>query len=236
MRLYVYLVSISKFEGRNKPRTFRQSDFTVNKIKDVLHMHPNTVKKYWRLLEENGLIKYEGPIAPLAKVDEDAWFKDFSERRKRKGYFYSIFKRNPYRIMPRETITLIQEKGLVNEQELKIFLLLANMQEHFCYLQSPDRCFSLNDLRDLLKLKKDDKVNKEILHSLAWLKEIELIDYKIVEGTNNLGMPLQVFELVSVNYYIGDDNKVSLILQSEGNYLTDELKSRIMNEQLIEFE
>lgn len=47
MRLYVYLVSISKFNGKNKPRVFSHKDFSVNKIKELLHMHPNTIKKYW---------------------------------------------------------------------------------------------------------------------------------------------------------------------------------------------
>ena len=51
MRLYIYLISISHFNGKDKPRVFSHRDFTINKIKEMLHMHPTTIKKYWELLE-----------------------------------------------------------------------------------------------------------------------------------------------------------------------------------------
>lgn len=103
MRLYVYLISISNFNGINKPRTFSHKDFTVNKIKEMLHMHPSTIKKYWRLLEEHKLIKYEGP----AMSCEKDWNKGFMERKKDGATYYSIPKSTPYRIMPKETLNKI---------------------------------------------------------------------------------------------------------------------------------
>lgn len=102
MRLYVYLISISRFNGINKPRVFSHKDFTVNKIKEMLHMHPNTIKKYWQLLELNGLIKYEGPARY-----EETWNKQFMARKKDGATYYSIPKSTPYRIMPRETLNKI---------------------------------------------------------------------------------------------------------------------------------
>lgn len=103
MRLYVYLISISNFNGPNKPRFFSQKDFTVNQIKEMLHMHPSTIKKYWRLLEENNLIKYEGPGWDGKK----AWEEYFMNRKKDGATYYTIPKKNPYRIMPRETLNKI---------------------------------------------------------------------------------------------------------------------------------
>ena len=111
MRLYVYLISISHFNGANKSRVFSHKDFTVNKIKEMLHMHPNTIKKYWQLLEINGLIKYEGPAM---SVDDD-WDKGFMKRKKDGATYYSIPKATPYRIMPRETLDKIQYDYLVDE-------------------------------------------------------------------------------------------------------------------------
>lgn len=90
-------------------------------------MHPDTIKKYWRLLEINGLIKYEGPASFDADVNEKVWLKDFSERRKNKASYYTIKKKDPYRIIPRETIDKLQNKYKVNENELKLYLMLANM-------------------------------------------------------------------------------------------------------------
>jgi hypothetical protein len=55
-------------------------------------------------------------------------------------------------------------------------------------MKSPERQFSLFDLRTLLKLSKDSKNNKAIIRALLWLRELGLIEYKIVEDKNtNLG-------------------------------------------------
>ena len=103
MRLYIYLVSISEFGGRNKPRILSQKKVVVSQIKTALGMHPNTIKKYWELLEDHGLIKYEGP----AHYEMD-WSRMFQTRKKDGATFYTIPKKNPYRIMPRETLDKIQ--------------------------------------------------------------------------------------------------------------------------------
>lgn len=160
-------------------------------------MHPDTIKKYWKILEENKLIKYEGP----AHSDMD-WKKVFSTRKKDGATYYTIPRKTPYRIIPRETINKIQKEFLVSELELKIYLLLAELQERFCYLSSPERNFTIADLRDLLKYSNQNKINKEILSSLLWLREIGLIEYSIIsKKKTNLGSEISVFNLSSVNYY-----------------------------------
>lgn len=47
MRLYTYLVCLSKFVSKNKPRRFYQKDFTLAKISKELRMKNETIKKYW---------------------------------------------------------------------------------------------------------------------------------------------------------------------------------------------
>jgi hypothetical protein len=64
-------------------------------------------------------------------------------RKKYSSGFYKIPKGELYRIIPRETVDKLQNVFLVDEIELKLYLLLANMQEHFCYMKSPERLFTL---------------------------------------------------------------------------------------------
>lgn len=229
MRLYVYLVSISSFNGKNKPRVFSHKDFTVNKIKEMLHMHPNTIKKYWGLLEQHGLIKYEGP-----RHLDLTWDKEFMQRKKDGATYYTIPKSTPYRIMPRETLNRIQYDFAVSEQELKLYLLLAEMQERFCYMNSCDRVFTIADLRGLLKLSKDRDNNRAIINGLIWLKKLDLIDYTITIETTNLDTKVSVFELKSVNYYTNGGEAVRY-LNTEGQKISEDLKNDLLNNQIVEF-
>lgn len=228
MKLYVYLVSISQFKGTNQPRVFSHRDFSVNKIRTLLHMHPDTIKKYWKLLEERSLIKYEGP----ARQGED-WDKAFKERKKDGATYYTVLKATPYRIMPRETLNKIQYDYLVNEQELKLYLMLAEMQERFCYLDSCQRVFTIKDLRGLLKLTKNDSNNKAIINGLIWLKKLDLIDYDVEIEETNLNTKLSVFHLKAVNYYTNGGEAVKY-LNTEGNKISETLKNDLLNTTVIE--
>lgn len=229
MRLYVYLVSISKFQGKNKPRVLSQRAFSVNKIKEILHMHPTTIKKYWQLLEINGLIKYEGPAAN----PEIPWDKAFMDRKKDGATYYTIPKKNPYRIMPRETLDKIQYYYLVDELELKIYLLLAEMQERFYYMNSAERAFTIADLRGLLKLSKHNDNKKAIISGLIWLQKLNLIEYDIVEETTNLDTKLSVFYLKNVNYYTNGGEAVKY-LNSDKEKISEELKESLLKVSVIE--
>lgn len=233
MRLYVYLVSISNFQGKTKPRFFAQKDFTINKIRKTLNMHEATIKKYWKILEDTGMIKYEG--RRIYTDDQKEWNKDFIARKSKPTEIYTINKGQKYRIIPKETIEKIQNDLLINEQELKIYLLLANMQEHFCY-KNIDPIFMLADLRELLGLSKKKENNKNILMSLTWLKKINLIEFEILDIRNNLNEQKYCIRLKRVNYYTdgGDFNK--LLQSAEETILKEELKESILNNIIINFE
>ena len=236
MRLYVYLISISQFQGKDKPRTFTNRDFTINKIHTTLDLHALTIKKYWRLLEENDLIKYEGPA--ISATNQEEWDRQFSERTKNKAGFYTIPKRPHgynYRIIPRETIEKIQSKFVVNENELKIYFLLANMQEHFCYMKTSERIFTLADLRELLKLTKHSKNNKMIYLSLLWLEEIGLIETKTELIDNNLGQKIPIFNLISVNYYT-NGGRALRHMENDKEVMSSALKSKILDEVMTQSE
>lgn len=79
-------------------------------------MHDTTIKRYWKILEDNDLIKYEGPAN--YEIEQDEWNKKFMERKKNKASFYSIPKAPngwEFRILPKETIDKIQKEFLVSE-------------------------------------------------------------------------------------------------------------------------
>lgn len=233
MRLYIYLISISKFQGKNKPRTFTQRDFTINQIHKFLNMHDTTIKRYWKILEDNDLIKYEGPAN--YETEQDEWNKKFMERKKNKASFYSIPKAPngwEFRILPKETIDKIQKEFLVSEQELKLYLMLANMQEHFCYYNSEDCVFTMTDLRELLGLSKKMENNKAIAISLLWLQELKLIEYTTKIETNNLGERYTVFYLKAVNYYT-DGGAAASYIDNDKKKMSNEVKNDILNKTLL---
>ncbi len=190
-------------------------------------MHPTTIKKYWKLLEDCGLIKYEGPRRYF-----DDWNEEFKLRKKDGGTYYSIPKKDPYRIMPKETLDKIQNDYLVTERELKLYLLLAEMQERFCYLKSPERVFTIADLRGLLKLKKDSDNNRSIINGLIWLKALGLIDYSIAAEENNLHQPISIFTLIAVNYYT-TGGEAAKYLNSEEERISPEFKEDLLNNSVI---
>lgn len=233
MRLYVYLVSISKFQGKEKPRFFTQKDFTVGKIHTVLGMHDRTIRKYWRILEESGMIKYEG--TKIYAEDQKEWNKAFAARKKISTGVYTINKGQKYRIIPRETLDKIQKDLLVTEEELKVYLLLANMQEHFCYMKT-EPLFTVADLRELLKLSKKKENNKNILMALFWLSKIGLIEYEMQDDVNNLGEPVYCICLKRVNYYTNGGEAGKALQSSEDQKMTEELKQTILSVELVDFE
>ena len=233
MRLYVYLISISKFNGKNKPRFFLQGDFNINRIHKALDMHESTIKKYWKILEDEGLIKYEGQ--GIKNLDQTMWNKRFMERKKNSTGYYTIPKREPYKIIPRETLDKMVNGFEVNEDELKIYLMLANMQEHFVYLSQPECLFSLKDLRELLSC--STKKNKSIIQGLQWLRELGLVDYECIKKKNNLGEKSfsYFFKLNSVNFYT-DGGRAYAIMQNNIEEIPLDIKTSILEDVLVSLE
>lgn len=230
MRLYVYLVSISDFGGINKPRILAQENVSPTKISKLLKMKPETIKNYWRILENSGLIKYEGKTAP-----DFTWSKMFQIRKRDKTAYYTIPKKTPYRIMPKETLLKIQNEYCISEEELKMYLRLAEMQEQYCYMGTPNPKFSLADLRDLLQLKSEKKTNDILCRRLSWLKSLNLINYEVIPERNNLGKEVFVARLIAVNYYTDGGEVGKMLHSSEEKFVSNEMKEKILNNTVIEF-
>lgn len=231
MRLYLYLLSISAVNWQEKRRQFRQTDFTINKIHESLNMHSDTVIKYWELLEQSGWVKYEGP-----RDYSKTWKEDFKARKKNRLGYYSLKKDQLYRLIPKETVDKIQTQYRVSEDELKLYLLLANLQERTLYYKQSCSQLTLKDLCDLRQVSVQDKTKKKLILELMWLRAIGLIDYSIEKIKNNFGTETTVINLRDVYYYI-KGGELKDILSEEGAIITDEIKNSILNSKnLIEFE
>lgn len=234
MRLYTYLVCLSRFAGKNSPRRFDQKDFNLNQIKRNLNMGYDTIKKYWRILEETKLVKYNGS-APDLNLDWDA---NFMNRKKYKLGFYELSKESSkYRIIPRETLDKIRTKFLVDENELKLYLFLANLQEQALYMGYNECPFTIKEARDLMGLKKEAKTNKKLYLNLVWLMKLNLVKCRVEKKKNgNFNEEITYFVIEKVNYYT-DGGEIASLLDENNEVLPENIKNAMLNEApLVNFE
>lgn len=231
MRLYLYLLSISAVNWQEKRRQFRQIDFTINKIHESLRMHSDTVIKYWELLEQSGWVKYGGP-----RNRSKTWKEEFKARKKNKMGYYSLKKDQLYRLIPRETVEKVQNQYLVTEDELKLYLLFANLQERTLYYKQNCSQMTLKDLCDLRQLKVRDENKKKLILELLWLKTIGLIDFEFMKIKNNFGGETTIINLKDTYYYT-NGGELGGILEQEDTVITEELKNNLLNSKnIITFE
>lgn len=236
MRLYTYLVCLSRFTKPNEPRKFFQSDFTLNQIKKDLNMNYNTIKKYWKVLEETGLVRYHG--RDRQEGDFFFWDETFMERKKYPLGYYELKKeKSRYRIIPRETLDKIRKEFAVNEMELKLYLFLANLQEQYLYLGYEEAKFTISEARQLMGFKNDAKVNKRIYLSLIWLMKLNLVKAKIkTKKIENFNEEMTYFVIEKVNYYTDGGEARKIIKECDG-IIPESVKKRLLNsEPIVKFE
>ena len=134
--------------------------------------------------------------------------------------YYHIDKPEKFRKIPKETVTKILNEYLVSELELKIYLLLGNIQE---YYYNKDEVQSIQiTYKDLIVLlgMKNEKINRiSIRKALVWLKEIGLIifDYG-KKKAGNFNFEIECINLLQVNFYINtplDDSNYELLSQED---------------------
>lgn len=230
MRLYLYLLSISAVNWQENRRQFRQTDFTINKIHESLKMHSDTIIKYWELLEQSGWVKYEGPHT------NKPWKEEFKNRKKNKLGYYSLKKDQLYRLIPKETVLKVQNQYMITEDELKLYLLLANLQERTLYYKQNCSQMSLKDLCDLRKISVRNENKKKLIIELLWLKTIGLINFDFEKIKNNFGSETTIINLRDVYYYT-NGGELGDILDNEESIITEDLKTSILNsKELVNFE
>ena len=226
MRLYTYLVCLSRFAGKNQPRIFSQSDFNLNQIRAALKMDYRTIKKYWRILEETKLVKYNGK-----KDDTSDWEEDFMNRKKYSLGYYELSKENSkYRIIPRETLDKIRTQFLVDEYELKLYLFLANLQEQALFMGYTECPFTIKEAKDLMGLKNANRTNKKIYLNLIWLMKLNLIKFRVEKKKNkNFNEEITYFVIEKVNYYT-DGGEIASILNETHEVIPEDVKNAMLNE------
>ena len=230
MRLYTYLVTLSIPDFSNSPsrkkgrRQFQQKDFTLNKIHNVLGIDPKTIKKYWHQLELDGLIKYVGG----APVNEElSWEKNFMNRKKYPEGFYHIDRPEKFRKIPKETVNKILKDYLVSEMELKLYLMLGNVQEYYYSRNISNIQITYKDLITLLGMKNEKANRVDIRKALVWLKEINLIKFEYTKRkAGNFNFEIECINLIQVNFYI-DPSSVNI---DNSNY---EIMSQYDKDEII---
>ena len=236
MKLFTYLTTISTLdydnvESRRKGRRqFQQKDFTLNKIHTVLGLDAKTIKKYWKQLEDDGLIKYAG-AARYQYNYELSWDKNFMLRKKYPEGYYHIDRPEKFRKIPKETIDKILNEYFVSELELKIYLLLGNMQELY-YAQGVSKVdFTYKDMINLLGLKNEKQNRVAIRKAIVWLGQIGLVDFLFSKKkAGNFNFDVECFTLQQVNFYVEDKMKDD---GKDTELLSQEDKEKILEMSLL---
>lgn len=236
MRLYAYLVCLSKFVSKNKPRRFYQKDFTLAKISKELRMKNETIKKYWQILEDTGLVVYNGRDN---RWDYSTWGEAFMTRKKYTLGYYELSKeKTQYRIVPRETLDKIRTDFLVDETELKLYLFLANLQEQYLNMGYNEAEFTLKEARELMGLKKETKTYKRLYLALLWLMKINLIKARIeTKMIPNYAQEISYFVIEKVNYYTDGGELARVLTNEQHGVIPNDIKNALLNEEpLVKFE
>lgn len=200
----------------------------------MLHMDYKTIKKYWKVLEESGLVKYHGPAAEYGQ----SWDEAFMKRKKYTMGYYELSKeRTQYRIIPRETVDKIISKYQVTELELKLYLFLANLQEKaisFGYSECP---FTLKEARELMGYTKQNTTNKKLYLGILWLGKLNLIKYRVeTKKNNNFNEQISYFVIEKVNYYT-DGGEAGSLLEDKDGVIPQSIKDNLLNEApIVNFE
>lgn len=189
MKLYLYFLSISYFNEEDNIYFFLNKSLCVNKIKEMLHMHANTIKTYWSLLEKRGLIKYNG-----SKQSNLNWDEAYKIRKKEKLTFYTILENKICFLMSQSEIKELLYEDNLSEQELKIYLILKVLM-NYCNYNDQNNIFTIADLRILLNLTSDIDNNKKIYNSLIKLKHLNLINYLENIEITNLNTERSIFKI-----------------------------------------
>ena len=218
LKLYTYLVCHSYL--RNAPnqfgdnvRIFRQRDINLQEIKRILGFDPDTTKKYWNGLEQEGLIRYCPHDFKEIKFDKNNIPIPFKERwkirTKHKDTYYEIpiTDGQMFRKIPKDTLVELNEIYKVNELTMKIYITLVNYQEISIYNNQSARKFTYQDLRDLLGYEPHTLTNKKMEVSLHLLESLKLIEIDKGNFTNKYGVVIPCFSLRQANFYISYEIK-----------------------------
>lgn len=236
MKLYTYLVCISGLATYpSNTRMFRQKNLMFTEIKKATGLTNDTVKLYLYYLEQNHMIRYQGKykFQPLDILDNGISAKEYRRLcleqaketwalryKNEKDGVYHIPRPDPFIPIPEQTLQKLNEFFECSELELKLYLWCCNYVETCEYYNKKIKGVSFEMIRDSFKIKDDrPATNKHIRMALIFLKAIGLIDYEEGKGMNSKKVPIPVFKIKTVNYYIdydiSDFTKDELITEEE---------------------
>lgn len=224
LKIYTYLVCLSHLKDTHSGvRIFQQRDVNLSAIKRLFKMDERTIKKYWELLEADGLIHFNG------RYHED-YEKSFVERwkvrNKHKESYYEIPCPTPYRKIPRETLIELNEGKQVDELTLKVYMILLNYQEICILTSKTKKAFTYMDLRDILGYTTHNDINKKLENILNNLESWGLISIKTDKILNKYGVSIPVFILEEARFYI--DYKIKNYEPASEAVIEEKIKKQIV--------
>lgn len=201
LKLFSYLTLISNLKNKHgEERIFQQKDICLKDIQIETGLDPKTTKKYWELLEQDGLLSYNEPEGFPYEYGR-SFSEEWKVRQKFKYGYYSIPKPQQYRLIPELTIKRLVNDYKISELTYKVYIVLLNYQEHSILNGKAEKPFTYEDLRELLGYKKENATNKRLEASLIMLEGLGLIVIGKDRGYNIRGATIPVFMLKQVNKY-----------------------------------
>lgn len=218
MKLYAYLVTIAGLaDYPSNTRMFRQKNLILTKIYDAIGITDKTVKLYLYYLEENGLVEYKGDNKFKYKNRNNySSFSDYRKdvqsysseiwklRKKDKESVYYIPRPTPYTPVPEITLKKLNEYFKITEIELKLYLFCCKYRDLCVERNMNYKAMTYEDIRDILGLKKDARIDRSIFLALTFLEKLGLVHFSIGYTANSKLAKIPVFKITDVAYYIGE--------------------------------
>lgn len=253
-KVYIYLVCKSRSrntvqEMGDTTRIFQQKDIVLTKMRKALEMDERTIKKYWRLLEEEGLIRFrprwnnaedelkgvaeqtlkKGEITPftaLTTTEKDKIFNaQWKIRNKHKDTYYEIPRASFYRKIPEKTLTFLNETIGVSELVMKVYLTLINTQEEAYQKGKKYTRFTYADLCRTLDFTLHSATIKRLEAALVLLKKLGLITLELINEKDMQGGTRTFLCLKNVSFFL-EDEIIGVDISNE-SVLSDETIARL---------
>lgn len=236
LKVYTYLVCKSRSrntvqEMGDTTRVFQQKDIVLTKMRKALEMDERTIKKYWRLLEEEGLIRFKPiwtnaneelktvalqtikkdeitPFTTLTITEKEKVFNaQWKIRNKHKDSYYEIPRPRFYRKVPEKTLSFLNEMMGASELVMKVYIILINLQEEAFQMGKNYYYtrFTYADLCKILNFTLHSTTIKRLEAAIIMLKKLGLINLELINEKDQQGGTRTYLCLKNVSFYLEDE-------------------------------
>lgn len=256
-KLFNYLLCLAGNPPNMQKRVFQHKNINISEIYRTIGISTNSIKKYWFELELHGKIIYgdnnqrpeeeEKLLKKLLngrhefEVSEkelfEIWKKLWTARKQRPCEYYEVRAGAHSRNIPKETIKILNEELNFSEQDIKLYQFLLTYREIGIKKMYKTFYFSMMDLRNFLKKKREKKTHISIYKSLLLLQKFGLIDFEEKYLLNQKNARIRHFALTNVSFYVKkeyrncEDEERQYINQNIQNEIDEIIKENYNGEE-----